>query len=124
MANLDKPSDDTPIWNLTRDEQRILWITFLGGLGSIVAAALIIALALAVARSLFPLQHPTGGLIIVLLTLLVCGGVELFIAPDMVRRARGYKRLYRVLVYVLIGTLALAITVFLLTLVGVAAGYG
>jgi hypothetical protein len=43
--------DDRPVWQLSRDEQRVLLITFVGGLGAIVIGAAIIGLALALARA-------------------------------------------------------------------------
>ena len=41
---------DRPVWSLTRDEQRILAITFVGGLASIVAGVMIVGLSLALLR--------------------------------------------------------------------------
>lgn len=43
-------SDDRSVWSLNRDEQRLLWITFAGGLGSILAGALIVGGAVALLR--------------------------------------------------------------------------
>jgi hypothetical protein len=52
----DKPTarppagDERPLWKLSRDEQRILLVTFAGGLGSIIVGAAVIGVALALAH--------------------------------------------------------------------------
>jgi hypothetical protein len=43
---------ERPLWVLNRDEQRVLIITFVGGLASIVVGACVIGGAIALARSL------------------------------------------------------------------------
>jgi hypothetical protein len=57
MADQDKPTGEDkptnaerPLWSLSRDEQRLLMITFVGGLGSIVAGAGMIGVAIVLAR--------------------------------------------------------------------------
>ena len=59
-ADLDKPADtDRPLWKLNRDEQRLFWITFVGGLASIVVGAGVIGSAIALAR--YDLRQEKGG---------------------------------------------------------------
>jgi len=51
MADENKPTDeDRPLWSLSRDEQRILAITFVGGLASIIIGAAVIGASIALAR--------------------------------------------------------------------------
>jgi len=42
--------DDRPLWKLSRDEQRVLLITFVGGLASIIVGAAVIGVAIALAH--------------------------------------------------------------------------
>ena len=51
--------EERPIWKLDRSEQRILLITFVGGVASIVVAAGIIGGAIANARRLNNFPHKT-----------------------------------------------------------------
>jgi hypothetical protein len=51
--------EERPLWKLDRGEQRVLLITFVGGLASIVVAAIIIGLAVAFARYLNSTPHTT-----------------------------------------------------------------
>lgn len=44
-----KPAERS-VWSLSRDEQRLLWITFAGGLGSILAGVLLVGSAIAFDR--------------------------------------------------------------------------
>lgn len=44
-----KPAERS-IWSLSRDEQRLLWITFAGGLGSILAGVILVGGAIAFDR--------------------------------------------------------------------------
>jgi hypothetical protein len=51
MTDRDKPTEeDRPLWSMSRDEQRLLWITFVGGLASILVGAGIIGAAIVFAR--------------------------------------------------------------------------
>ena len=51
MTDGDKPtSEDRPLWSLSRDEQRVLAITFVGGLASLIVAAGVIGAAIALGR--------------------------------------------------------------------------
>jgi hypothetical protein len=56
---------ERPLWQLSRDEQRVLIITFVGGLASIVAGASVIGGAIALVRWQRGqhLPHPLGFLI-------------------------------------------------------------
>ena len=46
----ENPKETRPFWSLDPAEQRLLWITFAGGLGSIIAGVLLAAAAVAVVR--------------------------------------------------------------------------
>ncbi len=56
---------ERPLWVLSRDDQRVLFITFVGGLASIIVSACVIGGAIAVARaekaSHYPLFDQTFG---------------------------------------------------------------
>ncbi len=64
----DKPTagppseDERPVWKLSRDEQRILLITFVGGLASIIVGAAVIGVAVALAHRAEGPGHPIAGL--------------------------------------------------------------
>jgi heme/copper-type cytochrome/quinol oxidase subunit 2 len=79
MAEGDRPADgDRSLWALNREERRLLWITFAGGLGSIVVGACIIGGALALARYLEQKNQPLWlWLVLVGLTLLVVAALVL-----------------------------------------------
>src|SRR5690242_10883018 len=49
---------ERPLWELSRDEQRILIITFVGGLASIVAGVCVVGGAIALVRGLRALHYP------------------------------------------------------------------
>jgi hypothetical protein len=49
---------ERPVWVLSRDEQRVLIITFVGGLASIIAGACVIGVAIAVARYVRVSHYP------------------------------------------------------------------
>ena len=51
------PPEDRPLWKLDRGEQRVLLITFVGGVASIVTAACVIGGAIAADRALARVQH-------------------------------------------------------------------
>ena len=53
---------ERPLWELSRDEQRLLIITFVGGLASIVAGACVIGGAIALVRALKPTHFLLGSL--------------------------------------------------------------
>jgi len=55
---------ERPLWELSRDEQRVLIITFVGGLASIVAGVCIVGGAIALARWLRTQHLPLGFLIL------------------------------------------------------------
>lgn len=117
---------ERPLWKLSRDEQRVLFITFIGGLASVIAAAVIIGLALAIARyergvsSLPELAAYTvaTGVFAVL-------GIYLLLSPrppTLLPPGRA-KRLVKTLIILYIFTLTVAaFCVFILTWIGIAAG--
>ena len=55
-----RDEQERPLWKLNRDEQRVLLITFVGGLASIIAAAVIIGSAIAIARYERSFNSSTG----------------------------------------------------------------
>jgi hypothetical protein len=42
--------EDRPLWTLSRDDQRLLWVTFVGGVASFLVGAGLIGVALTLAR--------------------------------------------------------------------------
>jgi hypothetical protein len=42
--------DDRPFWSLSREDQRLLWVTFVGGVASFIVGAVIIGAAIGLAR--------------------------------------------------------------------------
>lgn len=103
------------VWNLSRDEQRALIITFAGGLASILVGACLLGLALATARSL----HRTVDLVTAILAVIVYASVTRSLWV-------GWRRTRRPWVKVLC-VLSMAVTSFfaalyLLALIGIAAG--
>lgn len=101
--------EDRPLWQLSRDEQRILLITFAGGLASIVVGAAIIGASLALARY--------GGLNwfwIVLLALLAGAQTSILVQDDLtsvpkrmvIALAASAFLLWSVLILWLVGILA------------------
>ena len=60
MAEQSQPAPtpaERPLWKLDRGEQRVLLITFVGGVASIVTAACVIGGAIAADRALARVQH-------------------------------------------------------------------
>ena len=115
MAN---DNQDRPLRKLNRDEQRVLLITFIGGFASIIAAAVVIGLALAIARyerrfnSLSGLAAGT-----VVTGAFAAWGTYLLLPP---RRPKG---LAGSLIVLYIFTLsAFSFCAFILTWIGIAAG--
>ncbi len=116
---------ERPLWVLSRDEQRVLIITFVGGLASIVAGAIFIAAAIALGR-IYGHWNPSlpwsaGGL----LALLIVG----FLAGPLTRQAfrdkqpgKPFANALRRLAQVVLGTVFLIIVLQVLALIGLAAG--
>lgn len=57
MTDGDKPTsknepadEERPVWALSREDQRLLWVTFIGGVASFIVGAVIIGVAIALAR--------------------------------------------------------------------------
>jgi hypothetical protein len=108
-------------WSLTRDEQRLLWITFAGGLGSIVVGAGVIGGALALTRSIRP-QLPEFAILtlvsVVVVTALILRLVRTF------RRTMVKPRLWEVrfVRFTPVGLFGVTLCVYALTGIGLAAG--
>jgi xanthine/uracil permease len=113
----DKPAKERPLWSLNRDEQRLLWITFVGGLASILVGAGVIGAAIALGRPLAadpePLKRTGAWLTAVLLALFV-------LYLSMVRRSRSF--LSRIVLGAVLVVLGLCLLFFGLLWLGVAAG--
>jgi hypothetical protein len=105
------------LWNLSRDEQRILIITFVGGLASIVAGVCVVGVAIALARGIRAIHLPLSAL--VGLTVAYTGYV-ISIALDFRRRSRSRPRSTVASIVLLLFYVALSIC--LLAWIGVAAG--
>ena len=71
---------ERPLWVLSRDEQRVLIVTFVGGLASIIASACVIGGAIALARALqkghFPLTPTYGTAAFILIGVLIITGLR------------------------------------------------
>ena len=103
--------DERPLWKLDRGEWRTLIITFAGGFGSIVAAACVIGLAIALARweNKSGLGYVAAGTAVGIGTFLVV----------LVAARRGWIDLSKTLV-IAIGVVMIGL--WLLVWIGVAAG--
>jgi len=103
---------ERPLWELSRDEQRVLLITFAGGLASIVIGAAMVGSAIAYAKWQAA-KHPPGNLADTLLAVVVVLG--LLYGATRIRRLPSWLRWgLRTVIVLLAGTA-------LLWLVGVAA---
>jgi hypothetical protein len=90
MTDADKPSepdkpvpDERPLWSLTRSEKRILWVTFIGGVASIVVGAVIIGAAIGLDRWLLK-DSATGfwlGIAIALFVFAMSAAALLIVRP-------------------------------------------
>ena len=116
------------LWQLSRDEQRVLIITFAGGLASILVGAVVLGGAVALAHyeetgnSLSSLAFGTG--LAVALTAL-CTAVVLIMARLRRRGRRGEQLIATVLgvmYLILLMPLALLLCLIILTWIGIAAG--
>lgn len=106
---------DRPLWQLTRDEQRVLLITFVGGLASIVVGAAIIGISLAFAR-FSDSGHPGWEGPFCFLAAAVCSTVAIFWSKKA-RRGLTRGQLIRTAVVA-----ALSWSILILWGVGLAAG--
>lgn len=109
-----------PVWSLTRDEQRVLAITFVGGLASIIAGVMIVGLSLALLRYLErPRGHATASFLEYqgVLTLCAAMGTAGFIGNT--RRMIQQSRVYWIVLALGFGLIDI---VMALTWIGLAAG--
>lgn len=105
-----KPGNERPLWVLSADEKRMLLITFVGGLASIVIGAAMIGSAIAYAR--WPAANS------ILVPTLAGAAVALFLYSLIIRRSRFPSWLkwgMTIMAALLLGTA-------LLSFVGIAAG--
>jgi hypothetical protein len=125
---------ERPLWKLDRGEQRVLAITFVGGVASIVAAAVIVGGAIALARAYSHVsgRHPTAirndlpnvvyiGSAVILLTFGVLAAVgwgPKWLGGDNILLFHFILRV----ALIVAGIIVLLFIVILLTLIGAAAG--
>jgi hypothetical protein len=116
---------ERPLWELNRDEQRMLIITFVGGLASIVGAACVVGGAIALSR-IYGHWKPSGqwpvvGLMALLILLIVVGPVT----EQALRRkqpGKPFANALRRLARIVIGMVLLIVALQLLAWIGLAAG--
>jgi hypothetical protein len=107
-----------PRWDLTSEEWRLLVITFVGGLGSIVVGAGALGVAVALARFFGP--GPRWALLV---TTVLSVGATVASVQTLIRQQGPYGRPSGVRkAAVLLGLSAFGSTLFLLTWIGLAAG--
>ena len=105
---------ERPLWVLSRDEQRVLIITFAGGLASIVAGVGVVGGAIALVRGLRAIQFPLGYQIFFTTA-------YIFLAILGVSFRRRLRPLPRALLILWLA-LCVGLSIWLLALIGVAAG--
>jgi hypothetical protein len=114
--------EEQPLWKLDRGEKRVLFITFVGGLASLIAAAVIIGGGIALAHAWFGLKsHTAAGNVVGTVTLIVAILVVVGL-PISVRVLQNGKRLARSVAWVVIWVAVLYSAVVSLAVIGLAAG--
>jgi len=121
------PPGERPVWRLDRDQQRVLFITFVGGVASIVVAAVIVGIAIALAHTIIPDLKKTSPVAIDALTLAV---TILSVLPLIATFALAARKkpgspltfILRRVALVALGIVSAAGILAALTLVGAAAG--
>lgn len=125
MEDQRKPDgEERSLWSLSPDEQRLLLITFVGGLASIVAGVVAVGIAIAVARRTESL-HSRLNLAItsaVVIASAVVGQIARLRAKRAPTRSRRWDLALSWTSTALLWTLIGALTLFVLIWVGVAAG--
>ena len=88
MTDGDKPTsknepadEERSVWALSREDQRLLWVTFIGGVASFIVGAVIIGVAIALAR--YFAKDPA------LLAVITISSTPLFVVPYFQARRRG-----------------------------------
>jgi Kef-type K+ transport system membrane component KefB len=118
--------NERPLWNLNRDDQRLLAITFAGGLGSLVLAACLLAGAIAIARRVT--RTPGWVTPLALVTALEVAVAAFFwfmywfVRWNAHRRSRRPPRLLILYVRIWIVIILLVVAFFVTVWIGVAAG--
>jgi hypothetical protein len=105
------------LWDLNRGEQRTLYITFVGGLASIVAGACVIGVAIALARN-YKAAHLPVSQLLWLSTTTTFVAAWVLIKPSHFSPLGRYKWIVRALVLALFASGG----VYLMALIGFAAG--
>lgn len=114
----DKPPGK-PRWQFTSEEWRLLVITFVGGLGSIVIGAVLIGIAIALSRAMTNGPHtnkPHVLWVLAVATVFFCGATWLSVRKALRERWTSPFRL------TMLGALILVTTSFVLAWIGLAVG--
>jgi hypothetical protein len=117
--------EERPLWELDHGEQRVLVITFVGGVASLVVAAVIVGAAIALAHALNRrhVTYPDSPLFFFILAAFALVVVAIgVISGQSGKRFRAVRRAASSLLDVLALVAALIAIVGLLTLIGMAAG--
>ena len=110
---------ERPLWELSRDEQRVLIITFIGGLASVVAGACVIGAAIALVRAV----KPHYGLMATLIIFTPLYFIAMAWSFNVRRRRRGRRPLRMDMdLFILWLILCLVLFILLLVWIGIAAG--
>jgi hypothetical protein len=110
------PPGVRPLWELNRDEQRTMFITVVGGLGSIILGAVFLGVVIALAR--FLKTHPFNEF----LGFVAIGAFAIAFVDGLIERRRGRRVTLRRLGQVFVALIVLVWIVYLLALIGQAAG--
>jgi len=119
-----------PLWKLDRSEQRVLFVTFVGGVASILAAAFLVGMAISLGRILASAKpHTTAGtevtwfcFITAIMAVLVWVEATLRHKVNRKPRLSGFRRFFESADWVIMSVLILWLSVMVLTLIGLAAG--
>jgi hypothetical protein len=120
-------SEERPLWKLDRNEQRVLLITFVGGVASLIVSAFIIGAAIALAHATHATKPVTNGVGNAISVGSAIALVLMVIAFTAVLRepappGKRFDAAIRRVAWVYIGICALALIFLLLTGLGLAAG--
>jgi hypothetical protein len=114
---------ERPLWQLDRGEQRALLITFVGGVASIVVAAIILGVAIALAHAFS--SHTSKPIIDIAITTIGYMVLGAFAIPFLVatkRPANRFLLMVRYSAWVVVGLAGLGIFIFMLAEIGYIAG--
>jgi hypothetical protein len=110
--------DRRELWDLSRDDQRLLIITFVGGLASLVAGACVIGGAIALVRGLRAIHHP----LVFLIFLIFLTAVDIFYMIRGFKTRRSLQRPWPREVFIKWVSFWAGSSILLLVWIGLAAG--